>query len=123
MLSSSSPARRALAIQPCRATRSGPWAAIDSPPSEAGDEGAHAGPCAGQPLVLELPVGLEHGVGVDGQLGHHLFDRRQLLALVQQAEAQCLADLLDDLEIGRDAGAAVQVELDHERSYLIHLGN
>ena len=114
MLSSSSPARRALAIQPSRAAQ---WSVGgDRLAAERGrDEGPHAGPGAGQTLVLELAVRLEHGVGVDGQLGHHLLDRRQLVALAQQAEAQCLADLLDDLEIGGDAGAAVQMELDHER--------
>src|ERR1700721_2120449 len=75
-------------------------------------EGAAAGTAAGQSLVLELAIGLQDGVGVDGQLPHDLLDRRQLVALPQHSDTQGLADLLDDLEIGGDAGAAVQRDLD-----------
>ena len=113
MLSSSSPARRAFTIQRCSAWRSGPCAAIDPPPSAPGHEGPDAGAGAGQSLVLQLPVGLQHRVGVDGQLADHLLDRRQLVAFPQQAQAEGLADLLDDLEVGGDARTTVQVELDH----------
>ena len=121
MLSSSSPARRALAIQRLqrlaqRAVRRERLAA-EGPGHERPD--ARTG--AGESLVLELAVGLEHRVGVDGELCHDLLDRRQLIALVQESQPQRLADLLDDLEIGGDAGAAVQVELDHED--LIYLGD
>ena len=86
-----------------------------------GHEGAHALTCRHQSLVLELPVGLEHGVGVDGEVRHHVLDRRQLVALAEQPEPERPADLLDQLEVRRDAGPPVQVELDHQPS--IPLGN
>ena len=65
-----------------------------------GHERAEPGPGRDQPLVLQLPVRLEHGVRVDRQLADHLLDRRQLVALVQQAEPQRLPDLLDQLQVG-----------------------
>ena len=67
--------------------------------------------------MLQLPVGLEHGVRVDRQARHHVLDRRQLVALAQQAEPQRLPHLLDHLQVRRDAGAGVQVELDHRALY------
>ena len=67
-------------------------------------------------VVLELAVGLEDRVGVDGEVRHDVLDRRQLVALAQEAEPQRLAYLLDDLQVGRDPGPGVQVELDHRRS-------
>ena len=63
--------------------------------------------------MFEFAVGLEHGVRVDGDAGHHLFHRRQLVAFVQQSEPQCLPDLLHELLVGGDAGTRVEVELDH----------
>jgi hypothetical protein len=47
-------------------------------------------------------------------------DRGRLVTHAQRAEPQRLPHLLDDLQIRRDARAAVQVELDHRSS--IHLG-
>jgi hypothetical protein len=41
-----------------------------------------------QALVFELPVGLEHRVGIDRQARHHLLDRRELVTLTQQAQPQ-----------------------------------
>jgi hypothetical protein len=60
-------------------------------------------------------------LGVDRQLGHDLLDGRQLIALAQQPEPQRVADLLHDLLVGRDARAAVQVELDHLTSKYLYL--
>ena len=118
MLSSSSPARRALAIQRWRRLAQRAVGSEGPAVERSGDEGPDARPGTGQALVLELPVGLEHRVRVDGQLRHHLLDGGQLVALAQEAESQRLADLLDDLEIGGHAGAAVQVELDHTGPHL-----
>src|SRR6266542_361088 len=68
-----------------------------------------------QALQLQLPVGLQHGVGVDRQRLGDLADRRQLLTGFEHAEPQRLFDLLHELHVGGDVGAAVQVELDHRR--------
>ena len=69
----------------------------------AGDEGPQPGPAGRQLLVLELAVGLEHGVRVDGDLVDHRLDGGELVTL-EQAEAQGLTDLVDDLPVGRHAG-------------------
>ena len=85
MLSSSSPARRALRqptaqIRPQRLVR-GERRVRQRP----GDERAEPGPAGGEPLVLELAVRLEHGVRVDRHLADHVLDRRELVALVAAA--------------------------------------
>ena len=85
------------------------------------DERPDAGASRDEPVVLELAVRLEHGVGVDRQARHHLLDRRQLVALPQQAQPQRVAHLLDDLQVRRHAGAAIEMELDH--GYTIYLGS
>ncbi len=77
------------------------------------DERADTGAGSDQALVLELAVGLEDRVRVDREVAHDLFDRRQLVALAQEAEPEGLPDLLDDLQVGRDAGARIEMELDH----------
>ena len=114
MLSSSRPASARLAPASARRScRSGPCAASVVSVSVRGDERADARAGGDEPVVLELAIGLEHGVGVDGQLADDVLDRRELVALAQQAEPQRVPDLLDDLQVRREAGAAVEVELDH----------
>ncbi len=63
--------------------------------------------------MLELPVGLEHRVRVDGDAGDHVLDGGQLVALLEQPEAHGVPHLLDELHVGRDARAGVQMELNH----------
>ena len=63
-------------------------------------------------IVLELAVCLLHRVGVDGELEHHLLDRRQLVADVEDPHAYGLAHLLDELQIGRHTRVGPQVEGD-----------
>ena len=111
MLWSSRPARRALASHRCNSWRNGPWEAsevslsvlVTKVPTPGGRD--HA-------VVLELPVGLEHGVGVDRQGRHHFFHRGQLVTLASRP-TEGPAHLLDDLQIGRHPRAGVQMELDH----------
>ncbi len=50
----------------------------------AGDEGAQPGPAGDQAFLLQLPVSLEDGVGVDGQLGDDLLGGGQLVTGLQQ---------------------------------------
>src|SRR5260221_3931746 len=57
-------------------------------------ERAHALAALHQALVLKLPVGLHHGVRVDGHLRHHLLDRGQLVADVQDSHPDGLLHLL-----------------------------
>ena len=64
-------------------------------------------------FVFEFAVGLQHGVGIDGDLADDLFDGRQLVADAQSSEAQGALHLLDDLLVRRDSGVAVQSKLDH----------
>ena len=82
-----------------------------------GDERSEAGPPRRQPFVLELAVRLEDGVRVDRHLGDDVLDRRELVAFVEEAEAKGLANLLDELPVGRDAGSRIDVELDHPEKH------
>src|SRR5439155_18064061 len=72
-----------------------------------------AGPALDQALVLEHPIGLQDRVRVDRQLGHDLTHRRQLVAVREQTQTARLLDLLDDLEVGDEAGTVVAMKLDH----------
>ena len=69
----------------------------------AGDEGPDPLAPLDEALVLELAVCLLHRVGVDGELRHHLLDRRQLITDIEDPHAHGLAHLLDELEVGRHA--------------------
>ena len=66
--------------------------------------------------MFELVVGLEDGVGVDGDLRHDLLDRRQLVAYLELTQAQRMLDLLGKLQIGDEPGFAVEVKRDHRPS-------
>ena len=57
----------------------------------ADDERAQPRPGAHQALALQVPVGLEHRVRVDRQLGDHLLRGRQLVARLEHPELQGLA--------------------------------
>ena len=83
MLSSSIPARRALANQRWRSMRSGPCAASDASLNGPGHERTDPRTGGHEPGVFELPVGLEHRVGVDRQASDHVLDGRELVALSQ----------------------------------------
>ncbi len=63
-------------------------------------------------VVLKVPICAQHHVRIEGNLGHHLVDRGQLVSWLEQAEQECLANLLNELDVIRDAGLRVQVELD-----------
>jgi len=65
--------------------------------------------------VLELAVGLEHGVRVDRQRGDDIFDPRKLVAAPQVPQPERLLDLVDELQVGRHA--RVRVEPEHQRRH------
>ena len=120
MLSSSSPARRALASQRLRSRRSGSWAASDASVSDRVTNVPMPGPGRDETVALQLAVGLEHGVRVDRQPRHDVLDGRQLVALTQQPQPQPVPDLVHHLQVGRHTRSAVERELDHDDS--IYLG-
>ena len=72
---------------------------------------------ARQPLVLELPVRLDHRVRVDGQVAGDILDRRQAVALAQVTQQERLPDLVDELQVRRNARGAVQAEAEHLPSF------
>ena len=97
MLSSSRPARRALASQP-RQRLAERAVGGERPVAQGGrDEGADPRPRRHEPGVFEFLVGLQHRVRIDRQALDDLLDRRELVALFEQAEPQGLAYLPDDL--------------------------
>ena len=76
------------------------------------DECAEPAPGLDQTFAFQLAVGLEHGVRVDGGGLDDLACGGQPVAGLQQAEAEGLFGLLDDLEVRGDAAAPVDAELD-----------
>ncbi len=118
MLSSSSPADRALSSHRPRSRRSGSCAASEESARVRVTKVPTPGRAATSPVVLQLAVGLEDGVRVDRKARHHVLDGGQLVALDQQAEAQGPPYLMDDLEVRSDPGAGVQRELDHEDPFI-----
>ena len=79
----------------------------------AGHERPHPGTRRDETGVLELAVGLEDRIRVDREPRDNLLDGRQLVALLQEAEAQRVPDLLNDLRVRRDAGPRVEVKSNH----------
>ena len=76
------PARRRGPPEPrSAARRSGPWAASEPSASVPVTKVPTPAARVDQALVLQLAVGLEHGVRVDGHVRHHVLDRRELVAL------------------------------------------
>jgi hypothetical protein len=63
-------------------------------------------------LLLEIPICLKHGVGIDGQGNDDVFYSRELVAPSQIAEPDCVLHLLDELEVGGYARARVQPKND-----------
>ena len=76
------------------------------------DERALAGPPGREALVLELAVGLQHRVGVDGQRGDHVPDLGKLVTRLQVAKPQRVLYLLHELQVGRHPRVRVKPELD-----------
>lgn len=83
------------------------------------DDGRHlddkcplAGPALDPPHVLEMSIGLEDRVRVDGQIGDDVLHPREPVTGEQITEAESLLDLMDDLEIGGDTRGAVETEAD-----------
>ena len=53
--------------------------------------------------------------GLIASLGDDLLRGRQLVARLQQAQPQGIADLLDQLEVGGDTQGGVELELDQDQ--------
>ena len=77
------------------------------------DEDANARPCRHETEMLQLLVCLQHRVRVDRKTRDHLLQGRELVANLEEPEAQRVADLLDDLLVGRDARALVEMKFNH----------
>src|SRR5215831_16474749 len=76
-------------------------------------ERAEPGPGFDETLALQVAVGLEDGVGIDRGGRDDLPHRGELVADVEHAHPERLADLLDDLQVRGHYRAAVQPEADH----------
>ncbi len=85
------------------------------------DEGAPARPTRSDPLVLQLPVGLLHGVRVDRERGDHVLHARQLVTYLQEPEPERVLDLVHELEIWGDARAGIEPERDRRGRRLLLL--
>ena len=62
--------------------------------------------------MLQLPVGLQHGIRVDCQCGHHILDGREPVARHQVAEPEGVLHLPDNLLVRRHPRARVEPEDD-----------
>ena len=78
------------------------------------------GRAATRPRCSSSLYAFEHRVRVDREARDHLLHGRELVAHFEEPESQRVADLLDDLLVGRDARARVEMEFDHfcDSSYL-----
>jgi hypothetical protein len=77
------------------------------------DERAVPGPGLDQPFALQVPVGLEHRIGIDRGRRDHLAHGGELISHPQQAHPQRLPDLLDDLQVRRHHRMSVHPEAEH----------
>jgi hypothetical protein len=66
--------------------------------------------------VLQFAVRLEDGVRVDAQRRDDALGGGQLVAGNQDAEPYRLLHLADQLLVGRQAGAPVEMEFEHART-------
>jgi hypothetical protein len=85
------------------------------------DEGPTPGTSLGQSLLFQIPVRPVHGVGVDGDLPDHIADGGELVAGPEQAEAQGVTDLVDELAVRGNTGPPVEPEFDGRRR--LHANN
>ncbi len=81
------------------------------------DEGADTRPSGYDASLFELAIGAMHGVGVDRDLADHFSYRRELVTRVQQTEADCMEDLIEELPVRGDPRARVEPEAD-ERGFV-----
>ena len=112
MSSSSRPAWRASTIQASTRRRNAANPSGGRLPSVPSMKVPSPGRPDARPRCSRLAIGLEHGVGVDGEARDHVFDARQLVTGFEVAQAQRLFDLLHELQVGRYARRGVQTELD-----------
>ena len=115
MLSSSSPATRADASQRSSSRAQRVVVVQRGRRERASDERAAPLPRDDQALALEVAIRLRDRVRVDREIRDDLAHRRQLVADVERAEPERVLHLPHDLQIGRDAGLLVEMELDHRR--------
>jgi len=66
-----------------------------------------------QALPLEIPVCLEHRVGINSQFDDDLLGRRELITWFEETKLKGLVNLVDQLEIRGDAGRRVELKLNH----------
>ena len=79
------------------------------------NERALPGPACREALELQVAVGLQHRVGVDGQRGDHVADLGKLVTGLEVAQPQGVLDLVHQLQKGRHARGGVEPELDRRR--------
>ncbi len=75
--------------------------------SVAAYEGAPAGCRFNDAFALEISIGAGDGIGVDGKVERELLYGRQLLAGCEEPERDRTFDLLDDLQVDRDAATGI----------------
>jgi len=76
------------------------------------DERAEAETTFGQSQVLELSIRAVHRIGIDRHLGDDIAHRWQLITTTEPSHLDGLADLVDQLPIGRDTASRVQAKED-----------
>ena len=69
--------------------------------------------------MLEVSIRAMNGIRIDCDLSYDLAHRRQPIASSQQAKTYRLADLVNELAIGRNTGPRVKPEAD-QRCFRFH---
>src|SRR5215469_13038696 len=94
--------------------RAGRWAG-----RAAYHERAESGAGLDEAVALEVPIGLEDGVGVDRRCRDDFAHCGELVADLEHAHPECLANLLNDLQVRGHHRAAIESEADHPGSLLV----
>src|SRR2546427_11034984 len=66
-----------------------------------------------EPVVLQLAIRLQHGVRVDRERADHLLHGWKLVAGAKHPESDRVTNLMNELEIRRDARPCIESKLDH----------
>jgi hypothetical protein len=108
--------------KPPSPSRSGPSSVAPGRAGRPDDERAQPAPSLDEAFAFELPVRLEHRVGVHRDGRHDLLGRGQPISRLEQSQPQCLLGLVHQLQVGGDTGTAVDPELDHPEPFHYLIG-
>ncbi len=79
------------------------------------DEGPESWTRCDEALALQFSVGLGDGVRVDRNASNDFLDGWELVAHLKKSKSQRSANLVNELQVGRDSGSRVEIEIDQAK--------